>query len=78
MPRTDLMDEDGENRALRSFLIQYSVPGLTVGMMRQHMASSGWSAAYCPQFVENGHHDRHLTKASAQIWIRHLLSMEAK
>lgn len=74
----ELLDDDGENRALRSFLLQYGAPSITVGAMQQHMARSGWGAIYCPPFVANGNPGRHLTKAAAQIWIRHLLSMEAR
>lgn len=72
----DLMDSDGENRALRTFLMQYGLPGLTVNAMRQHMKRSGWGIEYLPDFAKFGGVE-HLTKAGAQIWIRHLLSMEA-
>ena len=80
MSRINFMDSDGENLALRSFLLQWGLPSLTVGMMRQHMARSGWGAAYCPPFVNNSTATagEHLTKAGAQICIRHLLSMEPK
>lgn len=77
MSRSDLLDEDGENRALRSFLMQYGLPGLTVAAMAQHMRRSGWESEYWPTFarqVDNA--GQHLTKAGAQIWIRHLLAME--
>jgi len=72
----DLLDEDGENRALRSFLMQYGLPGLTVGAMRGHMKRSGWGADYWPFFVSASNRDTHLTKGGAQVWIRHLLAME--
>lgn len=78
MSRNDLLDEDGENRALRSFLMQYGLPGLTVAAMAQHMRRSGWESEYWPDFarrVDNA--GQHLTKAGAQIWIRHLLAMES-
>jgi len=73
----DLLDEDGENRALRSFLMQYGLPGLTVGAMRDHMKRSGWGGEYWPFFVSASNRDTHLTKGGAQVWIRHLLGMEA-
>lgn len=72
----DLLDTDGENRALRSFLMQYGVPSLTVSAMRKHMERSGWGFDYCPDFAKFGGVE-HLTKAGAQIWIRHLLSLES-
>jgi hypothetical protein len=73
----DLVDEEGENRAVRTFLMQYGLPGLTVGAMAQHMNRSGWPYEYWPDFarqVDNA--GQHLTKAGAQIWIRHLFSLE--
>lgn len=75
MPRTDLMDPDGENRALRSFLRFYLNPGITVGGMREEMESSGWEGCW-PEWVTASHADTTLTKAGAQLWIRHLLSLE--
>lgn len=72
----DLLEEDGENRALRSFLMQYGLPGLTAGAMRDHMKRSGWGAEYWPFFVSASNRDTHLTKGGAQVWIRHLLAME--
>jgi hypothetical protein len=72
-----LRDEDGENRAVRTFLMQWGLPGLTVGAMAQHMNRSGWPFEYWPDFarkVDNA--GQHLTKAGAQIWIRHLFSLE--
>jgi len=72
-----LLDKDGENRALRTFLLQYGLPGLTVGAMAEHMSRSGWDYRYWPGFVRGpAPHAAHLTKAGAQIWIRHLISME--
>ena len=75
----ELLDSDGENRALRSFLMQYSCDrAITVAAMVQHMFRSGWDSQYWPHFarqVESA--SLHLTKAGAQIWIRHLLSLES-
>jgi hypothetical protein len=76
----DLLAEDGENRALRTFLMQYSCDrSVSVATMAQHMSRSGWSAEYWPHFarqVDNA--GKHLTKAGAQLWIRHLLNMERR
>ena len=74
----DLVDDEGENRAVRTFLMQYGVPGLTVAAMAQHMRRSGWGSEYWPPFarkVDNA--GQHLTKAGAQIWLRHLFALEA-
>lgn len=78
MTRADVLDEEGENLAVRSFLMQYGVPSLTVGAMRQHMARSGWGADFCPPFVNDStaYAGEHLTKSGAQLWIRHLFSLE--
>ncbi len=78
MSRDSLLDDDGENRAVRSFLMQYSCDrSLTVSQMRKHMDMSGWPLEYCPPFARLGG-TKHLSKAGAQIWIRHLFSMEGK
>jgi hypothetical protein len=40
----DLVDDDGENRAVRSFLMIYGGSNsMTVWKMTNHMAMSGWS-----------------------------------
>jgi hypothetical protein len=73
----DLIDTDGENRAVRSFLMQYSCDrAVTVGAMLAHMNLSGWRGT-APEFALQVRPETHLTKAGAQIWIRHLLNMEA-
>jgi hypothetical protein len=69
----DLMDEDGENRAVRCFLMQYGVAGLTVGAMKAHMRLSGYPD--WPEWVE-GQESGHLTKGGAQHWLRHLFALE--
>lgn len=74
--RTDLLDSDGENRALRSFLRLYSPDrSITINEMRAQMDLAGWSLEYCPDFARIGSSE-HLTKSGAQIWIRHLFGME--
>ena len=76
MPR-DLIDTDGENRAVRSFLMLYGQPGLTVGAMRKHLIALGFP--HWPEWVEFGGPGdaAHLTKGGAQHWLRHLFALEA-
>lgn len=72
----DLLRVDGENRAVRTFLMHYQTPGITVGMMRSNMEMAGWEGHW-PDFVTTSHPDADLTKAGAQIWLRHLFSLES-
>lgn len=76
----NLVEEDGENMAVRSFLMLYSGgASITVGEMRSLMDSCGWPLEYCPDFArlgENAH--EYLSKAGAQAWLRHLFSFESK
>jgi hypothetical protein len=69
-----VQDAEGENKAVRSFLMLYGQPGLTVGQMKKHMARSGFTS--WPEWVETEPHGAHLTKAGAQLWIRHLFALE--
>lgn len=72
----DLVDEEGENRAVRTFLMQYSCDRSgTVGAMLAHMNMSGWRGT-APDFALNVRPETHLTKAGAQIWLRHLFGLE--
>lgn len=72
----ELLDDEGENRAVRSFLLQYSCDrSITVGAMLAHMNRSGWRGD-APAFALSVRPEEHLTKAGAQLWIRHLLSLE--
>lgn len=73
--RKPLLDDDGENRAVRAFLMVFGSPGLTVGMMRNHMEDCGWKDCW-PDWVTESHADAHLTKAGAQLWLRHLFWLE--
>lgn len=77
MTRTDLIDkEDGENRAVRSFLMLYGgATGLSVGQMRDHMEMSGWDGCW-PAWVAEVASGHHLTKGGAQGWLRYLFSLE--
>jgi hypothetical protein len=70
-----VQDAEGENKAVRSFLMLYGQPGLTVGKMKKHMAMSDFKS--WPTWVETEPHGAHLTKAGAQLWIRHLFALEA-
>lgn len=73
----DLLDAEGENQAVRTFLMQYSCDrSITVGAMRSHMTRSGWGEEAIPQFARNTYSAEHLTKSGAQIWIRHLFDLE--
>lgn len=66
---------DGENKAVRMFLVCYGgANGVTVGTMRSHMRLAGY--AYWPQWVEESSGGAHLTKSGAQDWLRHLFSLE--
>lgn len=78
MTERELLDDDGENRALRTFLMQYSCDrATTVGAMLAHMNRSGWRGL-APAFALGVRPEENLTKAGAQLWIRHLLSIEAR
>jgi hypothetical protein len=72
----DLLDDDGENRAVRSFLMQYSCDrSVSVAAMRQHMTRSGWNGCW-PEWANDSDNQGHLTKGGAQDWIRYLFSLE--
>jgi len=71
----ELLDEDGENQAVRMFLMAYGEPGLTVARMRRHMELAGWPQA--PEWATKPEAQGHLTKGGAQDWLRHLFSLEA-
>lgn len=72
-----IIDSDGENRAVRGFLLAYgpSCEPITVGGMCQHLYRYGqpfWPADIgCMPFGAT------LTKGIAQRWIRYLFSLEA-
>jgi esterase/lipase len=71
-----LVDEEGENRAVRCFLLAYGGSvGMSVGGMRATLKRSGWDG-YWPEWVVHAHPYQHLTKAGAQLWIRHLFELE--
>ena len=71
--REALIDpEDGENRAVRSFLLGYLMNRDIVDM-KQHMRCSGFP--YWPEWVTTG--VGHLSKSGAQDWLRHLFGLES-
>lgn len=68
-----LVDDEGENRAVRMFLAMYGgQAGITVEKMRKLLKMAGFDGAW-PEWAsaDNGH----LTKAGAQLWIRHLFAL---
>jgi hypothetical protein len=78
MSPRDLLDDDGENRALRAFLLYYQNGGdKSVGAMRAYMQLSGWHGCW-PDWVARDPDSAHLTKAGAQQWIRHLIDIESQ
>lgn len=69
----DLLDDVGENRAIRSFLALYgTTTGISVDYMRTHMRLSGFKL--WPAWVDT--FDGHLTKGGAQDWLRYLFALE--
>jgi hypothetical protein len=72
----DLMDVDGENRAVRSFLLAYGAPAITVGAMKRHLKYSGFP--HWPAWADENQDNAHLTKGGAQDWLRHLFALETK
>lgn len=71
------MDTDGENLALRIFLLHYQNPGVTIAAMRNALRRTGFDGCW-PDFVENAVEFATLTKGGAQVWIRYLISLEPK
>jgi hypothetical protein len=74
-PAAPVQDAEGENMAVRSFLMVYGQRGLTVGQMKKHVGMSGFKS--WPAWVDTEPEGAHLTKAGAQLWIRHLFALEA-
>lgn len=69
----ELLDSDGENRAVRMFLALYGgASGVTTDQMRKHLKMSGFDGAW-PDWVNQ---NVHLTKGGAQLWLRHLFALE--
>jgi hypothetical protein len=71
-----LVDADGENQAVRQFLIYYGGnPSVSIGGMRDMLERSGF-AGCAPEWALTAHPKEHLAKAGAQLWIRHLFALE--
>lgn len=73
-----LVDDEGENQAVRQFLLLYGGNNggqLTTTEMREHLEMSGFDDRHWPQWAI-----RHvsLTKSGAQLWIRHLFALETQ
>lgn len=69
-----LMDE-GENMAVRMFLLLYKgQQNVTGRQMQDHLKRSGFP--YWPAWVETEAGSTEITKAGAQLWLRHLFNME--
>lgn len=77
MQRTDLLDTDGENKAIRSFLRFCLKPGVTIGEMRDNMESAGWEGCW-PDSIGAADWNSTLTKFELQAWLRHLFGLEAQ
>lgn len=72
-----LIDTDGENIAVRWFLAGYGACSIhNVGAMQKFMGNCGYPfwPAWCDEPGEAG---QHLTKAGAQLWLRHLFNLES-
>lgn len=68
----NLLDEDGENLAVRAFLALYGTSNPTAQGMARHMRASGFDIV--PDWVESA--SGHLTKGGAQLWLRMLFEAE--
>lgn len=72
----DLLDEDGENRAVRCFLAQYQCgSSCSTKRMKTHLEQSGFKDCWPDWVNTNG---GHLTKGGAQAWLRYLFALEHK
>ena len=67
-----LIDEDGENLAVRVFLMRYGGASTTSTQMAAHMRALGFDVV--PDWV--GQAPGHLTKGGAQLWLRMLFGLE--
>lgn len=69
----DLIDTDGENRAVRAFLLGREVGCKDYEQMRRHMTNSGFDNCWPSEFASLG---GHMSKAAQQMWLRHLFALE--
>ncbi len=78
LPINKLLDSDGENKAVRCFLLHYQNPPTKVISMRNAFTRAGLQG-FWPDFVEGASDtNEHLTKAGAGLWLRHLFDLENK
>ena len=71
--KLEMVDDEGENQAVRMFLALYGgACGVTAEQMRKHLNMAGFDGAW-PEWANS--HNGHLTKAGAQLWIRHLFAL---
>lgn len=70
-----LMSSDGENQAVRCFLLHYQNPGVSIGALRSALRRSGFDGCW-PDWVNGMETSESITKAGAQLWIRHLFNLE--
>lgn len=66
---------DGENRAVRCFLMFYTGGSAMVADVRENMRAAGFP--YWPEWVEKEEAGA-LSKLGAQNWLRHLFALEAR
>jgi esterase/lipase len=70
-----LLDKDGENKAVRTFLALYGGGCKSVGAMRDNFRMAGFNGLW-PWWVGQQTPGSHLTKAGAQDWLRYLFALE--
>lgn len=72
-----LLDDDGENLAVRAFLGLYgSHISVHIDEMRNHLARSGFENCW-PDWAVAPNRD-FLSKCGAQDWLRHLFALETR
>lgn len=71
----NLVSSDGENQAVRCFLLHYQNPGVSIGALRNALRRSGFDG-FWPEWVNGTETSESITKAGAQLWIRHLFELE--
>lgn len=70
-----LIDENGENLAVRAFLTLYGAGNiLTAKQMMEHLERSGFP--YWPKWVPKHQPESYLTKFTAAEWLRYLFALE--
>lgn len=76
MDKRELLDDDGENRAVRTFLQLYGgANNPTVAGMKSHLKNSGFDGCW-PEWVSSLSGGGHLTTGGAQDWLRYLFGLE--